>query len=233
MDPSQMTMVPQPDPTVLTTAQLTREIANARELIESKVSGSTALLAARIDAHDREASHDRLITDRHIDAAVAGVKDLIETRLLALDKAIVLTEEQGRKWIEKLQLLLEEQIHSSESKTETLDRVVQTRLAGSETALTAAMTAADKVTQEIKTNFGAVMNETKAGMTKQIDTLKESIDDLKGRLDRGEGVSRGAVDTSANQRDITRNVIAFGSLVIAIIAVIIATVVAITSHGQI
>jgi hypothetical protein len=41
-------VVPQPDPTLLTIAQLTREIANARELIESKVNGVATMLEGRI-----------------------------------------------------------------------------------------------------------------------------------------------------------------------------------------
>jgi hypothetical protein len=138
--------------------------------------------------------------------------------------------DEVRGWVDSLQVLHEEKIERAEDRTSSLDRVVQTRLAGSETALNAAMAAADKVTQKIEINFGAVMNEMKAGMTKQIDTIKETIDDLKGRLDRGEGISRGNFDTNSTQRDTTRNILAFGSLVIAIIAAIIAIVVAITNH---
>jgi hypothetical protein len=38
--------VPQRDPTLLTTPQLTREISNARELIECKVSGAVVIRRA-------------------------------------------------------------------------------------------------------------------------------------------------------------------------------------------
>jgi hypothetical protein len=40
----------------------------------------------------------------------------------------------------------------------------------------------------------------KAGMTKQMDTIKEGIDDLKGRLDRGEGLSKGSIDSVVERR---------------------------------
>ncbi len=43
-------MVTQPDPTFLITAQLMREIANARDHIESKVSGAVVTLEGRISA---------------------------------------------------------------------------------------------------------------------------------------------------------------------------------------
>lgn len=115
---------------------------------------------------------------------------------------------ETKHWVDALQLLHEEKIRSSEEKTASLDRVVQTRLAGSETALNAAMVAADKVTQKIEINFGAVMNEMKAGVTKQIDTIKEGLEDLKGRLDRGEGLSKDRFETSANDRDNRRDLMA-------------------------
>jgi hypothetical protein len=94
-------------------------------------------------------------------------------------------------WVNALQLLLEEKIASAEDKTSNLDRVVQTRLAGSETALNAAMAAADKVTQKIEINFGAIMTEMKAGMTKQVDGLNEKIDDVKIRMSESGGRSQG------------------------------------------
>jgi hypothetical protein len=106
---------------------------------------------------------------------------------------------ESRGWVEALQLLHEEKIKSAEDKTTNLDRVVQTRLAGSETALNAAMAAADKVTQEIKLNFGAVLTESKIGTTKQIESLSEKIDDIKDRLNRVEGTNIG---TSSNRSDV-------------------------------
>jgi hypothetical protein len=153
--------------------------------------------------------------------------------------------DEVRGWVDSLQILHEVKIERAEDRTSSLDRVVQTRLAGSETALNAAMAAADKVTQKIEINFTAVMTETKAGMTKQIDTIKESIDDLKGRLDRGEGISRGNIDSSTNQRDSQRNIMAAqaiqhsgwqavaatGALIAAVLSIIISIVVALTNHA--
>jgi hypothetical protein len=104
--------------------------------------------------------------------------------------------EESKGWIEQLQVLLEEKINRSEDKTVNLDRVVQTRLAGSETALNAAMSAADKVTQEIKINFGAVLLELKNGMSKQIESLSEKIDDLKGRMSESGGHRAGITQTA-------------------------------------
>jgi hypothetical protein len=53
------------------TAQLTREIANARKLIESKINGAVTMLEGRIS-----------VADRHSDVAIRDVKEIIETRLI-------------------------------------------------------------------------------------------------------------------------------------------------------
>lgn len=110
--------------------------------------------------------------------------------------------DEVKGWVEALQILhekmiastdsiLNEKIKAAEAKTDNLDRVVQTRLAGSETALNAAMAAADKVTQKIETTSLAVLNELKAGMSKQIDLLNEKIEDLKKRVFESGGRAQG------------------------------------------
>src|ERR1700730_421852 len=81
-------IVPQPDPTLLTSAQLTREIANARELIESKVNGVATMLEGRIKYAIDAMENVRLVADRHTDVAIRDVKEFIETRLIGMDKAI-------------------------------------------------------------------------------------------------------------------------------------------------
>jgi hypothetical protein len=90
--------------------------------------------------------------------------------------------DEARGWVDALQVLLEEKIRSAEDKTSNLDRVVQTRLAGSETALNAAMAASDKVVAKIETGGGAIMAEMKANFSRQIDSLNDKIEDLKKRV---------------------------------------------------
>jgi hypothetical protein len=138
-----------------------------------------------------------------------------------------------RSWVDSLQLLHESKIDSSvtlliekisgaEDKTANLDRVVQTRLAGSETALNAAMAAADKVTQEIKLNFGAVVNELKSGMTKQIDACNEKIEDLKKRVFESGGRLESTKDHRDDERHRSQNQIAMIAAAIAAIGILIA-----------
>jgi hypothetical protein len=90
------TLGPQTDPTFLTTAQLTREIANARELIETKVTGAVVMLEGRMT-----------VADRHSDVAIRDVKEIIETRLLGMDKAIAIL--QGIQ--DRVPLLMDEKLN--------------------------------------------------------------------------------------------------------------------------
>jgi hypothetical protein len=75
---------------VLLPAQLTREVANPRELIESKVAGAVVMLEGRITSAVSAINNLRLATDRHTDVSI---KEIIETRLLGMDKAISLLQE--------------------------------------------------------------------------------------------------------------------------------------------
>jgi hypothetical protein len=126
------------------------------------------------------------------------VKGWVETLQLLLEQTIKgekeLTASRFSGYCKSLDVAiasLEEKIHGAEDKTASLDRVVQTRLAGSETALNAAMAAADKVTQKIEIGVGSVMAEMKQGFSKQIDSINEKIDDLKKRMFESGGRSEG------------------------------------------
>jgi hypothetical protein len=123
---------------------------------------------------------------------------------------------ESKGWINTLQLLLEEKIMSAEDKTASLDRVVQTRLAGSETALNAAMAASDKVVAKIEVGVSAVMTEMKAGFAKQIDSINEKIDDLKERMSESGGRSAGS---SHMVSIIFAGVAAMGAVVSALVVV--------------
>lgn len=100
--------------------------------------------------------------------------------------------EESKGWIEQLQVLVEEKISRAEDHTANLDRVVQTRLAGSETALNAAMAASDKVVAKIEIGNAVIMNEMKANFSKQIDSLNDKIEDLKKRVFESGGRSEGS-----------------------------------------
>ena len=128
------------------------------------------------------------------DPSVVANERLQEAKL-ELRREMLAKHEEAKGWVDSLQLLHEEKIKRSEDATSSLDRVVQTRLAGSETALNAAMAASDKVTQKIELNISSVLMELKSGFAKQIDSINEKIEDLKKRSFESGGRTSGVTST--------------------------------------
>jgi HD-GYP domain-containing protein (c-di-GMP phosphodiesterase class II) len=126
-----------------------------------------------------------------------ATNERLEDAKAQLRREIASAREESRGWTESLQILMEEKIKGAENATTNLDRVVQTRLAGSETALNAAMAAADKVTQKQADNFEAVLTEAKIGLATQIKGLNEKIDGLKERMSESSGHSSGVSHTAS------------------------------------
>lgn len=78
-------------------------------------------------------------------------------------------------------------------KIEGSVEIIKTRLDGNDTALVAALQAQKEAATKQTENFTAILDESKKGTTKQIDSLNEKIDDLKGRViefgGQGQGIS--------------------------------------------
>jgi uncharacterized protein with von Willebrand factor type A (vWA) domain len=157
-----------------------------------------------------------------------ATNERLENARIEIRREMLSKHDEAKGWVDALQVLLERMIESNhrladqkivsaEAATATLDRVVQTRLAGSETALNAAMAAADKVTQKIEINFVSVMNEMKAGMAKQLDGLNEKIDDLKERMSESGGRSSGVSHTASLIISLVSAVAAIGMFTIVLL----------------
>jgi hypothetical protein len=159
--------IPNPDPSLATNERL----ANAIDLLSSRMERNREEAKGWVDTLQE-------LLEEKIRSAAAQTSNL--SLLLA----------ETRK-------ILEEKIHGSEDKTANLDRVVQTRLAGSETALNAAMAAADKVVSKIETGVGSIMAEMKTSFSKQIDSLNEKIEDLKKRVFESGGRDSGIGQTAS------------------------------------
>ena len=156
--------------------------------------------------------------------AIAALREIIEARLNASDKAVGLvhdghTELKGavREQINQLRELHDEKFLSIKSDIDTKFSGIQTQFVAFE-RLREQLSVADKVAvaaalQAQKESAGAMqlanaeaLEKMAAGFTKQIDgtvlalqalakNMDEKIQDLKGRLDRGDGKFTGAGQT--------------------------------------
>jgi hypothetical protein len=83
--------IPVPDPTLLTTAALDREISHLRELVQAERKADVSQIRALEQAHiDHHKSLDRLRDSQHslVLAHIAALKELLNEALAARDQAL-------------------------------------------------------------------------------------------------------------------------------------------------
>jgi hypothetical protein len=239
-------IVPQPDPTVLTTAQLTREITNARELIESKVSGITTLLEQRIAANASAVDTLRNVSDRHTDIAIKDVKEIFETRLVGMDRTINHLQDtlnhvpmlMDQKLIQ-LRSLHQEKFDSIGVQFAERDTRTEQTAAGVKIAVDAALQAAKEAVAEQNRSFALATGKSETATMKQIDALglaiqtankglDDKIVDMKDRLTRIEGMDLGSnrhreqqLGERADTHGGNQNMIAIAAAVLAALAIVL------------
>ena len=158
---------PDPDPTILTTEALHREVTVLEQLIGRRFE----VLSDRLDATERNISDKIKLRDETIEVKFNS----IETQFAGRDKA-----------------------------TEQLEAV-------NKTALTAALQTQEKAAGASFESLTAAINKTEAGFTKAIDgigdkisaistSFDDKINDLKSRLDRGDGRFNGTTEQKTDTR---------------------------------
>ena len=234
-------MVPQPDPTLLTTAQLTREIANARELIESKVNGAIVMLEGRIASTVAALDTLRNEVDRHTE----DVKEILETRLVGMDRTInLLQDTQNRvpmltdEKLIQLRSLHEEKFASIGVQFAERDTRTEQTAAGVKIAVDAALQAAKEAVAEQNRSFALATGKSETATMKQIDALglaiqtankglDDKIADMKDRLTRIEGMDLGSnrhreqqLGERADTHGGNQNMIAIATAALAALAIV-------------
>ena len=145
---------PVPDPTVLTTQQLVREIAASREILEAKYD-------TRLTAMDTATELNKQATDRIpmlICEKVAALKTLHAEKFDGVEKQFM--ERDTR--ISEISVL-------------------------NQKALDAALQAQKESAGKTELSFTKQISDLTAQFQTQNKALDERLNDLKGRLDRGEG----------------------------------------------
>jgi hypothetical protein len=198
-----------PDPTLLTTQQLLREIGLLREVLESRMS---------------EMSNASLL--RH---------KILETRLDGMDKAIQLLQNLHDKFptsvdekISALKEIHEEKFGSVQTQFRERDVRTEQSSKDSKVAVDAALQAAKEAVSEQNKSSALAIAKSEAATTKQIDLLGTQIqtgnkavddkfDDIKERLTRIEGKDEGSIKTVKELQTNTGMVIAISAAIISAI----------------
>ena len=193
---------PVPDPTVLTTAAILREMQSLREILEGRIDGHRDLFNARIDGMDKAITLLQVITDRQ-------------------------PADVDRK-VESLQKLHEEKFGSIQVQFKERDVRTEQTSRDSKVAVDAALQAAKEAVGAQQASSATAIAKNETATAKQIDTLAlliqtgnkasdDKIADLKDRLNRIEGKSEG-------KTGVGQSLVAVASLIIAAIAVTAAIV---------
>jgi hypothetical protein len=186
--------IPRPDPSLMTTRQLQREVFALRELLEVKLGSNQqagelnrAVLETRLDGMDKAIKLLQDTADKfpaRIDEKIAALKEVHDQKFTAL------TDTHSEKF--------------SSIQTQFKERDVRTEQSSkdSKVAVDAALQAAKEAVGEQNKSSALAIAKSETATTKQIDTLgtliqtmtksaDEKIADVKDRLTRIEGRGEG------------------------------------------
>ncbi len=181
-------LVPRPDPTVLTTEQLVREIANLRAIIET-----------RLDANDKATDLIQQEISRRLDT-------LARFRESEVDALRLLHEEKLRSVGQRLGDFADEvSVRFAERDTRSEREARDNKI-----AVDAAFAAAKEAVAENNKASETATGKSEAGFTKQIDQLTllietrakasdDKIDDIKSQLANSQGRGQGIAEFKTQQ----------------------------------
>lgn len=204
---------PRPDPTILTTEQLHREI----QALESRVT-------IRFDGMDKaqslfESNLTRVPTD--VDKQITHLRTLHDEKFVGLEK----------QYDEKISSI-QKQFVERDTRTEQTSR-------DSKVAVDAALQAAKEAVAEQNRSSALAIAKSEAATSKQIDqqgtlittatnALNDKIDDLKQRLTRIEGMGVGQLEAKTEQHSSTGLTISIIVSVFSLIGLVVSVIALIT-----
>jgi len=202
---------PRPDPTLLTTQQLLRELASLERVFGTRLDGMDKANSVLAETVNR--------TPTAIQTAIANLQAVYDERFNSVHQQSI---DEGKNYEGQFNSIKQElenrgntfDVRFSGIQQQFAERDVRTEQAAtaSASALAAALQAAKEAVFEQSQAAGRAAEKTELSFTKQIDQIGLRIDtvikgyddrltELKERIDRGEGNSAGA----STQRTETRS----------------------------
>ena len=177
--------VPNPDPTVRTVEQLTRDILASREIIEGKIERVEEKVTTRLEGMDKAIEvlakwRDTLPT--LIKDEVSYLKDLHEEKFSSI-------QQRSEMIVSGIQT----QFVERDKRTEQLSLADKTAVAAALQAQKESAASTDESNRiantKMETNFTKLIEQNQILLQQNTKTLDDKINDIKGRQDRGEGRS--------------------------------------------
>ena len=188
--------------------ELQRQLQATRDLLQAKGMEPTVReLATRIESVEKAVAlaHDDLVrVPTNVDKAIGGLKEFLDERISANDRvgfekfrgiAVQFTERDERA----AQLVVQQKDAADKLAKASADNIAAALLAQKDTA--------DKSEKSILISLA----EQKTLLQADIGALNGTINDLKSRIDRGEGQSKGT-------SDVWGYIVGVGGLILALVA---------------
>lgn len=220
---SQQGAVPNPDPTVRTVEQLQRDIQALRDLLEAKNDGVREVFETRLNGMDKAIQLLQEATNRipqHIKDEVDQLRELHEEKFRSTD-AQSLIQFAG----------IATQFAERDKRTEQLSLADKTAIAAALQAQKEDASAKNEsnatATAKMEANFAKLIEQGQTLLMEVRRNTEAQINDLKSRLDKGEGTSRGS-DKMADRTSSVVGLVIAGSVAFVVIMTAVVGVVAFT-----
>lgn len=194
-EPGHGDWTPRPDPTLLTTQQLLRELASLREVLDTRLDGmdkATALLAETVNR-----------TPTAIQTAITGLREVYDERFHSVQTQFS-----------------ERDIRTAQADSARAEALAAALQAAKEAVFEQAQAAA-KAADKTELSFTKLIEQTQLQITTVAGGLGDKIDDLKGRIDRGEGSTAGSTATTSAARLNLGAAVGAVGLLIAVVTLIL------------
>lgn len=163
--PEKVTIVPVPDPTVLTTQALLHEIETSQTLAFERMDGNRRVFEERFDGMDKAIELLQKVTDRFPSEISAST--------------------------DRLEKLHSEKFNSIATSFVERDKAVTAAMAAQEKQAIASNDNSTKANEKTELNFSELLKQGRELLVEFRRTTERDIGDIKSRLDKGEG--RGSV----------------------------------------
>jgi hypothetical protein len=157
------------------------------------------------------------LTTQQLLRELSSLRELLFSRLDAMDKATVLLSETVNRTptivqteISHVRELVDEQFRNVQGQFTERDTRMTLASKAAQEALDAALAAAAKAAEKTEQNF-----------TKQIDNALDRIGEIKERIDRGEGSAAGGETAGSNTRLNINALIAAAAVVVALVTLVL------------
>jgi hypothetical protein len=173
----------------LTTEELRRDVSALREILQARLDGMDRATVVLSDSVNR--------TPTAIQTAISHLRELHDERFSSI----------------ALQFA-ERDVRTEQAATASASALAAALQAAKEAVFEQAQAAA-KAAEKTELSFSKQIDQTQLQITTVAEGLGDKIDDLKGRLDRGEGSEKGAAVQRTEQRLNVNTIIAALALLVS------------------